>query len=170
MNRHEAHVALPHYHFRLTTTGVFAKISYFRVEILEKRKKFQEAADAIKQILSGNCFFPDKFNHRRGKLWIRLILNLQHVNAKPDQITEVLEIALKDTSLNEVNKAELEVRMEKFLHKGALGGIQLEGFVDFISFVFIIRFSRLEGRERRSCAPLFKIRSEGTLKKMDNDD
>ncbi|CAG5098844.1 Oidioi.mRNA.OKI2018_I69.XSR.g16028.t2.cds [Oikopleura dioica] len=50
--RHEAHVALPHYHFRLTTTGVFAKISYFRVEILEKRKKFQEAADAIKQILS----------------------------------------------------------------------------------------------------------------------
>ena len=137
INRHEAHVALPHYLFRLTVSGVFVKIAYFRIEILEKLKKFMEAADAIKAILWGDCHFPDKFNHRRGKLWIRLILNLQHVNAKPNEMTEILEKALKDESLNEVTKAELEVRMEKFLHKGALGGIQLEGSVKFISVFFI---------------------------------
>ncbi|CBY43339.1 unnamed protein product, partial [Oikopleura dioica] len=126
--KHKAHLRLPQHLFRLTTTGVFAKISFLFVETLEKQKKYKEASEAIDKILISNTLFPDKYTYRRGKLWLRKIHNMQHVGVKPEVITLILEKALRDDSLNEIVKAELEVRMEKFLHKGALGGTKLEGW------------------------------------------
>ena len=108
---------------------MFAKIFFLFVEVLEKQKKYKEAAEAIDKILISNTLFPDKYIHRRGKLWLRRIHNMQHIGVKPEKITVILEKALRDDSVNEVVKAELEVRMEKFLHKGALGGTKLEGLL-----------------------------------------
>ncbi len=117
---------------------MFAKISFLFVETLEKQKKYKEASEAIDKILISNTLFPDKYTYRRGKLWLRKIHNMQHVGVKPEVITLILEKALRDDSLNEIVKAELEVRMEKFLHKGALGGTKLEGLFRKLLIVIIL--------------------------------
>ena len=61
---------MPDYLFRYSTTGVLLKNIRFLVEILEKLKEFEGANDILKKLLK-----MDICPYRRGKWWIRLIIN-----------------------------------------------------------------------------------------------
>lgn len=90
---------------RYSAAWVYCLMATAAISILERQKRFREAIDRLQQLLGGLCC-PS----RRGLWWLRLSINLEHIN-RPGDSLEMAETALADDSLSPGYRLALQRRI-----------------------------------------------------------
>lgn len=101
----QTHSNNPFFLRRHDSAWVYCLMATAGVSILEKRKRFRDAADRLQQLLGGNCC-PS----RRGTWWLRLSTDLEHLG-RPNDALEIGEAALADESLSPGDRLALQRRV-----------------------------------------------------------
>ncbi|KAH7623249.1 hypothetical protein Ndes2526B_g01671 [Nannochloris sp. 'desiccata'] len=99
------HLNNPFFLRRYDSAWVYCMMATAGVSILEKQKRFRDAADRLQQLLGGNCC-PS----RRGTWWLRLSTDLEHLGRSNDAL-EIGEAALADESLSPGDRLALQRRV-----------------------------------------------------------
>ena len=90
---------------RYDAAWVYCMMATAGVSILERQKRYRDAADRLQQLLGGNCC-PS----RRGTWWLRLSTDLEHLG-RPNDALEIGEAALADDSLRPGDRLALQRRV-----------------------------------------------------------
>jgi len=101
----KSHFHNPFFLRRYDSAWVYCMMATAGVSILEKQKRFRDAADRLQQLLGGNCC-PS----RRGTWWLRLSTDLEHLG-RPTDALEIGEAALADESLSPGDRLALQRRV-----------------------------------------------------------
>lgn len=90
---------------RYNAAWVYCMMATAGVSVLERQKRYREAADRLHQLLGGWCC-PG----RRGLWWLRLSTDLEHLNRQTDAL-EIAEAALADEWLSSGDRLALQRRV-----------------------------------------------------------
>jgi Fanconi-associated nuclease 1 len=90
---------------RFSAPWVYCMMATAGVSILEKQKRYRDAAERLQQLLGGNCC-PS----RRGTWWLRLSTDLEHLGRSNDAL-EIGEAALADDSLSPGDRLAVQRRV-----------------------------------------------------------
>ncbi|KAK9865184.1 hypothetical protein WJX84_006907 [Apatococcus fuscideae] len=89
---------------RYTAGWIYTAMATAGVSLLEKQRRYDDAAAELRQLLGGVCC-PG----RRGEWWVRLSLDIEHCN-RPEESLEVAEAALADEWVKHGDRITLQRR------------------------------------------------------------
>lgn len=107
---------------RYTAKWVFSGIISVGIDLLERKRKYEDACKYLNFLIAQNQVNLSK----RGDWWIRLVLDLCHLNKKDEAIKNI-KIALSDQNCRQQHIMRLENKLESLLkNKTSKENIKLE--------------------------------------------